>query len=134
MVAEYSPRTFSMAPRKMPRLVEVALVQAMIAEGVGLGLQHLGEALDLRAQPRILLAGDDGHAAAFARLGRSPEQRLEDVLGQVAHDMDGDAVAGEMVGLVVVFRQLVVVVQAHQPGRLARRDQPRCGPSRRRRR
>ena len=40
--------------------------------------------------------------------------------------MNRDPVAGEVVSLVVVARQDVAVVQAHQPGRLARGYEPRA--------
>jgi hypothetical protein len=48
-------------------------------------------------------------------------ERLEDLGGQVANDRDGNAVAGDVIGIVVTRRKLVGLRQAHQPCGLAGR-------------
>ena len=49
---------------KQPAVMEHLGVQPVLAERMGLFAQNLCEAFDLRAQGRVLAAGDDAHAAA----------------------------------------------------------------------
>jgi hypothetical protein len=79
-----------------------------------------------RRRVRILGHAREGAIGALAHylegvLSTSLQDRLDDVLGQEAHDRDRQAVAYEVIGFAVIARQLVIVTEAHQPGGLARR-------------
>ena len=63
---------------------------------------------------RADLAGSCGYRRA--PLG-GIQYRLENMLRQMAHDGNHDAIAGEMVRLVVILRELVLVRQAHESRR-----------------
>ena len=56
-----------------------------------------------------------------ASLGTSPrsEDRFKNVRGQKADHGDGYAVADQVIGFVVIFRQHIVLRQAHQTGRFS---------------
>ena len=47
------------------------------------------------------------------------------MVGEKANDRDGDAVAGDMIGFVVIVRQLVLFGQPHQTRGFSRRKQAR---------
>src|SRR5208283_594326 len=46
------------------------------------------------------------------------------MLCQMTDHMDGDTIAGQVISLIVGLRQLVVLVQAHEPRGLARGYEP----------
>src|SRR5438105_1917797 len=49
--------------------------------------------------------------------------RLKDVFGKVAHGGNHKAIAGQVIGFIVVWRELVAIGESHQPRRLSRREQ-----------
>ena len=59
-----------------------------------------------------------------ASLGTSPrsEDRFKNVRGEKADHGDGYAVADQVIGLVAIFRQHIVLRQAHQTGRFSWRE------------
>src|SRR5208283_5589824 len=53
------------------------------------------------------------------------DYRSKYILRKMSHGEDHHAVAGQMIGLIISLRQNIVVGKAHQPRRLARRNQSR---------
>ena len=82
------------------------LTARMIAERSGEGFQTAVS----RAQQGLRFRGG----------GIRAQDRLQDMLREMAHDGHDDAVADEMIGIVVARAAVVGIGQAHQPRRLAR--------------
>ena len=80
---------------------------------MSLRLEHFSELFDLTAKARVLLARDDAHAA-FSASSFNFENWLEQILCEMPHNIDHNAVSRKVVSLIVVLGQLVVVIETHQ--------------------
>ena len=67
----------------------------------------------------------------LSRFAREPhrQQRLDQMRRDMSDDRNHDAVARQMISLVISFRQRIIIGKPHQPPRFARRYQPRPHPA-----
>ena len=96
-------------------IVEVA--QRVYADGIGQLLDSVSSEAKVSSQ-RVSECSNIYRRRSSSRLDSNPyvsDQRFKEILGQVSHNRNGNAVACQMVCLVVVLRKNVVVGQTHEP-------------------